>query len=150
MANELVGSAFTDGMIAGLRRELAQTRETAATCMRVAGSKQQQLDDLNGVLARYSQTIDVQRELIADLERDRDAWRDKAHGQSNAVPRERPTIAELEALLNSEDDRPVRIMPDGSIWVYPTPGGQASTVVHEAKWPVFPSNAQLCGDGIPR
>lgn len=26
-----------------------------------------------------------------------------------------PTIAELEAILNSEDDRPIQIMPNGSI-----------------------------------
>lgn len=30
-------------------------------------------------------------------------------------PLPRPTIAELEAILNSEDDRPIVIMPNGEI-----------------------------------
>ena len=29
----------------------------------------------------------------------------------------KPTIAELEKMLNEEQDRPISIRPDGSIWV---------------------------------
>jgi hypothetical protein len=35
------------------------------------------------------------------------------------VPRKRPTIEELQAILDSTDDRPVIINPDGSITVAP-------------------------------
>ena len=35
-------------------------------------------DGLNQQLARYCTTIDTQRALIEELQRDRDAWRDKA------------------------------------------------------------------------
>ena len=34
-------------------------------------------------------------------------------------PKKRPTIAELEAILNSEEDTPITVNPDGSIGVYP-------------------------------
>jgi hypothetical protein len=31
-------------------------------------------------------------------------------------PRQIPTIAELEAILNSEEETPIMVNPDGSIW----------------------------------
>ncbi len=31
--------------------------------------------------------------------------------------KKKPTIAELEKMLNEEGDRPISIRPDGSIWV---------------------------------
>ena len=62
-ALELTGvqqlSAFESGMIAGLRRELVQAKETAAVALRVAATKQQ--------------TIDEQRVLIEELAAERDA-----------------------------------------------------------------------------
>ena len=67
-------SAYDQGIIASyaaecakLRRELAQAKETAATSMRVAQTKQRQLDERDRMLVRYCQTIDAQLALISDL-----------------------------------------------------------------------------------
>lgn len=50
----------------------------------------------------------------------------------------RPTVEELEAILNSEDDRPVIIRPDGSIFV-------ADPVTYNLAWP-DPTPEMLAGN----
>jgi hypothetical protein len=62
---------FAAGMIATLRRELGRANEIIASWRRV-------IEELRTKEHGLTQTIDEQRALIADLERDRDAWRDKA------------------------------------------------------------------------
>ena len=54
---------------------------------------------------RIKQAIQELREAIAEAERNEEI----------KEPQKRPTAEELEAILHSEDDRPITINPDGSI-----------------------------------
>jgi hypothetical protein len=112
--------------LASLQLELAQVRETAATTQLL-------LAERDHMLARYCETIDAQREklrianeTIALVTMQRDSWMNEAKrlrpdlypvdtGFLATVRVGRPTVAELDALLNSEDDRAIEILPDGSI-----------------------------------
>lgn len=80
-----VVSPFDAGMIAALRREIAEltacreaSRHFVAAMEAALQLKQQALGDRDATLARYCQTIDEQRALIEELQAERDAWRDKA------------------------------------------------------------------------
>jgi len=134
-------SAFEAGMVAGLRRELAQAKETSAVCMRVAATKQAALDEKDRLLANYCRTIDaqavqiagledavrVQQGLIADLVTARDTW------QAQALRNEMEQFSRDVKQLCAE----MKALP-------------RAAAVHEAVWPEFPASALTKGDGIYR
>jgi hypothetical protein len=120
-------SAFEAGLVAGLRRELAQAKETSAVCMRVAATKQAALDEKDRLLVNYCQTIDTQRGLILELMADRDAWQVQAlRNEMEQFSRDvKQLCADMKALPRA-------------------------AAVHEAVWPEFPASALTKGDGIYR
>jgi hypothetical protein len=131
-ALELTGvqqlSAFESGMIAGLRRELVQAKETAAVALRVAATKQH--------------TIDEQRALIAELTAERDKLKALR-------------FVELDAFDTMTHHVFCDFMHPGPALVAECDKAErkaalASTCIHHAEWPAFPAEALRGGDGILR